>query len=183
VVPLPPEPEPEPAPPAPTPAPEPVVDRVVISTDGGSVVVEREGAVLFAGALEPAAGVRGDIVIGEGPEVKVLFTDGSTRWWARAWIDEAGVLRTDTARETVEPPAEPVLVWAEIPGVAAVHLKALDGLVWIVEVAPQPGYGPWITRDGDTSVRIEFEGNGELWVLEGALGPDGVPVYDYVRVA
>lgn len=156
-----------PPPPPTTVAPPPVVDRFTVEVPGhGSFVVEREGETLRVGAVTAAPGHDHVVEKAEGPKVWVRFTDGDWNWHAKARITDGGEVEVLHWDEAV--PADPVFQWVEIPGVGGVRFKLWsDGLVYVKEW--ESGCCElWDQHQGAGAevARVEFEGDGVLWVVE-----------------
>ena len=157
-----PEPRPEPEP-----EPQPVVDRIVLEVSpAGSFVVEREGEVLWAGNVQPNEGFDYDIIKAEGWKVWVAFVDETHVYHGKAYINDHGVLKTETWTEVREIPVEPVYQWVEIPGVGAVKFKLYDGLMYVQQITPFEGFGSYVYNEVGESVKVDFEGEGQLWIVE-----------------
>ncbi len=153
------QPEPEPDP--------PVVDRVVLEVPpAGSFVAEREGDTLWGGNVQANEGFEYDIIKAEGWKVHVAFFDNATVYHGKVYIDDDGVLRTHLWNEPREEAVEPVYQWVEIPEVGAVRFKLLDGLMYVKEIIPLEGFGSYIYNEVGESVKVDFEGEGQVWIVE-----------------
>ena len=165
-----PEPRPEPRPePDPEPRPEPpVVDRVVLEVSpAGSFVAEREGDTLWGGNVQVNDGFGYDIISSEGWKVHVAFFNETTVFHGKVYINDDGVLKTRLWNEERVVEAEPVYRWVEIPGVGAVQFKHHDGLMYVVAIDAFEGFGSYIYNEvGEESVKVDFEGEGQLWIVE-----------------
>lgn len=155
--------------------PEVVVDRFTVTVEGrGSFIVEREGETLWVGNVSPNEGYEHHVVQGEGWKVWVKFTNGERNWFGKALINDFGEVEQQFWEEEVAP--EPVFQWVEVPGVGAVKFKLTsDGLVHVVEGAPSEGYGFWDYHQGEPAevAKIDFEGEGSLWIVEAWANDDG----------
>jgi hypothetical protein len=145
-----------------------IVDRFTVTVEGkGSFIVEREGETLWVGNVTPNEGFDYEIVKGEGWKVYVKFTDGEWNWFGKALINDNGEVEQHFWDE--EPPFEPVYQWVEVPEVGAVKFKLWsDGLVYVKDWEHVEGYGFWDYNEGSPAevAKIDFEGEGSLWIVE-----------------
>ncbi len=143
----------------------PVVDRWVVEVPGkGSFVVERSGDVLFLGNVTDADGFVHDVVKAEGWKVHVAFTDGAWLWHGKAYIDDAGRVQQHFWDEAKIP--DPVYQWVEIPGVGAAKFKLWNNQVYVKETAPSIGFSSFVHTEVGTTVKVDFEGEGQLWFID-----------------
>lgn len=156
-------------------APAPIVDRFVVEVPGkGSFVVEREGETLWVGNVEVNAGYEYEIQKGEGWKVWVKFTDGAWNWYGKALINDFGDVEQYFWDE--EAPPAPVYQWVEVPGVGAVQFKLwTDGLIYVKNWEPAAGFGFYDYNEGSPgeTAKIDFEGEGALWIVEAWKNADG----------
>lgn len=150
-------------------------ERFTVDAPGiGSFVVERDGDKLtFVGMVSVAAGLDHEIVDDAGWKVVVRFTDGEQITFAKAYLDDDGVIHQSVWVEEV--PFEPVYQWVEVPGVGAVQFKLwTDGLIYVKE---------WHSEccelhdanegvPGETA-RVDFEGPDGLWIIDVWSTADG----------
>jgi hypothetical protein len=155
--------------------PAPIVDRFVVEVPGkGSFVVEREGETLWVGNVEVVDGYESEIQKGEGWKVWVKFTDGSWNWYGKALINDFGDVEQYFWDE--EAPPAPVYQWVEVPGVGAVQFKLWsDGLIYVKSWEPAEGFGFYDYNEGSPgeSAKVDFEGEGSLWIVEAWKNADG----------
>ncbi len=156
-------------------APPAVVDRFVVEVSGkGTFVVERDGDTLWAGNVQPAEGFEGVVKVAEGWKVVVTFTDGQRNWYAKVLINDFGEVERYFWDEQV--PAEPIYQWVEVPGVGAVQFKLWsDGLVYVKNWETAPGFGFYDYNGGAGAevAKIDFEGEGTLWIVEAWKNANG----------
>ncbi|MEZ5245567.1 MAG: hypothetical protein R2707_10750 [Acidimicrobiales bacterium] len=152
-----------------------ITDRFTVTVEGkGSFIVEREGEKLWVGDVTPAGGFDYEVVQGEGWKVFVRFTNGEWVWYGKALINDAGEVEQHFWDEP--PPFEPVYQLVEVPGVGVVKFKLWsDGLVYVKEANPAAGYGFWDYNEGAPAevAKIDFEGEGSLWIVEAWPNDDG----------
>ncbi len=143
----------------------PVVDRWVVEVPGkGSFVVERSGDVLFLGNVTDADGFVHDVAKAEGWKVHVVFTDGAWLWHGKAYIDDAGRVQQHFWDEEKIP--APVYQWVEIPDVGAAKFKLWNNQVYVKETAPSIGFSSFVYSDVGSTVKVDFEGEGQLWFID-----------------
>lgn len=175
------EPRPAPAPapppaaePEPEPPSEPIVDRIVLEVSpAGSFVVEREGGSLWAGNVQPNPGFEHDIILSQGWEVHVAFFDPGFVHHGRAWIDDDGGLRTKVWSEERQAVPAPVTQVVEVPGAGVVKLSYHDGLMHVDDIGPAEGFSSYVYNEVGETVKVDFEGEGQLWIVE-AWAVEGV---------
>ncbi|MDG2026866.1 MAG: hypothetical protein P8J50_07130 [Acidimicrobiales bacterium] len=145
-----------------------VTDRFTATVEGrGSFIVEREGETLWVGNVSPNEGCDYDIVKGEGWKVYVGSTNGEWVWYGKALINESGEVELHFWDE--EPPFEPIYQWVEVPEVGAVQFKLWsDGLVYVKNWETGEGFGFYDYNGGDPAevAKVDFEGEGALWIVE-----------------
>jgi hypothetical protein len=155
--------------------PPAIVDRFVVDVSGkGTFVVERDGDTLWAGNVQPNEGLEGDVQVAEGWKVVVKFTNGEWNWYAKVLINDAGEVEQYFWDEQAA--AEPIYQWVEVPGVGAVQFKLWsDGLVYVKNWETSPGYGFYDYNGGAGAEvgKIDFEGEGVLWIVEAWKNADG----------
>lgn len=162
--------------PKPDPVPQPpVVDRVVLEVSpAGSFVAEREGDTLWGGNVQVNEGFEYDIISSEGWKVHVAFFNETMVYHGKVYINDDGVLKTKLWSEEREVVAEAVYQWVEISEVGAVRFKYHDGLMYVKEITPFEGFGSYVYNEvGEESVKVDFEGEGQLWIVE-AWAVEGV---------
>jgi len=160
---------------APPEPPEVIVDRFTVTVEGkGSFIVEREGETLWVGNVTANEGYDYDVVQGEGWKVWVRFTNGEWNWFGKALINDNGDVETHFWDE--EPPFEPIYQWVEVPEVGAVKFKLWsDGLVYVKEWETGECCGFYDYNGGEPSevAKVDFEGEGMLWIVEAWGNEDG----------
>ncbi len=160
---------------APPETPEVIVDRFTVTVEGkGSFIVEREGETLWVGNVTPSEGFDYEIVQGEGWRVYVKFTNGEWNWFGKALINDNGEVEQHFWDE--QPAFEPIYQWVEVPEVGAVKFKLWsDGLAYVKDWEPAEGFGFWDYNQGAPAevAKVDFEGEGTLWVVEAWGNDDG----------
>jgi hypothetical protein len=155
--------------------PEVVTDRFTVTVEGkGSFIVEREGETLWVGNVTTNEGYDHEVVKGEGWKVYVKFTNGEWNWFGKALINDNGEVEQHFWDE--EPPFEPIYQWVPVPEVGAVKFTlGGDGLVHVKEWELAEGYGFWDYNEGSPAevAKIDFEGEGSLWIVEAWGNEDG----------
>lgn len=163
------------APPEPSEPSEVITDRFTVTVEGrGSFIVEREGETLWVGNVTPNPGYDYEVVKAEGWKVWVKFTNGEWNWFGKALINDHGEVEQYFWDE--EPPFEPIYQWVEVPEVGAVKFKLWsDGLVYVKEWELAEGYGFWDYNEGSPAevAKIDFEGEGSLWIVEAWRNEEG----------
>lgn len=160
--------------PEPKPKPEPIVERIVVEVpERGTFVVERDGDVLWLGAVTAFDGYHHEIGKAEGYKVWVRFTNGERNWYGKALINDHGRIETHFWDEAVAP--QPVYQWVTIDGVGAVKFElGPDGLIRVYKWETAECCGFFDHNGGAPAgvARVDFEGEGLLVIVE-AWGTDG----------